>query len=708
MHDNFPGVLPRVALAEPARSRRTCRSTRRATALLAGVLCVGLRPASAQHITVDTASLQRILAAEDARGGGADGIKPLLDALPSRDPLFRRVAVRGLGRLQRPELALRLGAALDDTIVSVREEAAVAVAQSVSTVTRRSADSLLHAADGAGAELQAHLALEPDPVVRDALAESLGRIPFADSARASGAERAILAAAGRGFTFGVVRGLYHLAVAGTRDSASTAALRSAALNAADPAVRRVALLALAPRGGFDAATVIAASRDRDEQVRRLALAGAGALTGNVRASVVRRAIRDPSAIVRVASIAAAHPPRGHGACAPIIRLTRDRSDHVALTALDALGAGCDDSAATATAVAAIVVHSPASPIPDHGWQRRSHALAVLARLDSARAGPWIAREAAATRPGERIWAARSAANARDAATLLLLAHDADHNVVEAAIDGLASLDRRRYDSVYIAALSSSGNQVVLAAATHLAGTKAPAALPALLDAFDRLSALRSENNHDPRAQVLRRIGELGSTREATRLTPQLEDFDTTMARDVAALDSRWTGSAVAPRPDPLPLRAEPLAATLLAAPITLRVTMAASSGGGTFVVRLFNTEAPATAARIVRLVREHYYDGHVFQRVEPDFVVQGGGSDASEYVGDSIFMRDELTARSHLRGTLGISTRGRDTGDAQWFINLADNTRLDHEYTVFGEIIVGRAVAERILEGDRIGTVVVR
>ena len=112
-------------------------------------------------------------------------------------------------------------------------------------------------------------------------------------------------------------------------------------------------------------------------------------------------------------------------------------------------------------------------------------------------------------------------------------------------------------------------------------------------------------------------------------------------------------------------------------------------------------------ARIVKLAREHYFDGHVFQRVEPNFVVQGGGPDATEYAGDAQFMRDEVAWRSHLRGTLGISSRGRDTGDAQWFFNLIDNTRLDHDYTVFGEVVRGEDVVERILAGGMIRSVVV-
>src|SRR5438067_1354390 len=83
--------------------------------------------------------------------------------------------------------------------------------------------------------------------------------------------------------------------------------------------------------------------------------------------------------------------------------------------------------------------------------------------------------------------------------------------------------------------------------------------------------------------------------------------------------------------------------------------------------------------------RSWYYDGLTFHRVLPNFVIQGGSPGANEYVGDGPFMRDEV-GRSNTRGTVGISTRGRDTGDAQIFINLVDNQRLDHEYTVIAEV----------------------
>jgi cyclophilin family peptidyl-prolyl cis-trans isomerase len=109
--------------------------------------------------------------------------------------------------------------------------------------------------------------------------------------------------------------------------------------------------------------------------------------------------------------------------------------------------------------------------------------------------------------------------------------------------------------------------------------------------------------------------------------------------------------------------------------------MDGASGGGTFLVRLRGDVAPLMGARIAEFVEAGYYDGLTWHRVEHDFVIQGGSPSASEYDGWHTFLRDELGTVSHLRGTVGMSTRGHDTGDAQWFVNLRDNQRLDRDYT---------------------------
>jgi cyclophilin family peptidyl-prolyl cis-trans isomerase len=111
--------------------------------------------------------------------------------------------------------------------------------------------------------------------------------------------------------------------------------------------------------------------------------------------------------------------------------------------------------------------------------------------------------------------------------------------------------------------------------------------------------------------------------------------------------------------------------------------------------------APITVDRFLELVSmDHYYDGLTIHRVVPNFVIQGGGPGANEYSGHKDYMRDEIGAWN-VRGTVGLSTRGRNTADAQFFINLVDNPRLDPDYTIFASVLAAdMAVVDRIQEGD--------
>jgi cyclophilin family peptidyl-prolyl cis-trans isomerase len=564
------------------------------------------------------------------------------------------------------------------------------------------ADSAGFSTRSAAEALTSALGKESDPYVVDALSQSLGRLPLPDSAGARAAEAAIRARIEAAPRSGLLHGLYTLARArkatGDLVPETVALLRRAAVESPDTMVRRLALRTLATTAGLDSA-------DRDDESRRMALLGDGTLTPGLRARLVGRGFRDTTVIVRIEAIAAARLGGGQPDCGPILAATRDPVPAVAITAVDSLASGCADSSGAAAVLAKLAGARVRRGPPDHRWQLPAHALLALARLDRRAAAPLLPAAVEAKRWETRVYAARTAAVVDARPALYRLSRDADHNVQEAAIAGLSGTVGHQADSVYLRALGSRGNQVVLAAAEALKGAPAASTVPAALAAFERLSAGRTENARDPRLALLARVGELGSAADSVRLRPYLADYDSTVAASVAATIGTWSGDTARASPSPLPLPAIPLAEVFLRRDLTLRVTMAATSGGGSFTVRLFPTEAPATVARVVRLVRQGFYDGKVFQRVEPNFVVQGGGPDANEYVGDSTFMRDELTARMHARGTLGISARGRDTGDGQWFINLVDNPLLDHEFTVFGEIIEGRATAESILEADRIAKI---
>jgi cyclophilin family peptidyl-prolyl cis-trans isomerase len=293
----------------------------------------------------------------------------------------------------------------------------------------------------------------------------------------------------------------------------------------------------------------------------------------------------------------------------------------------------------------------------------------------------------------RLYAARGAAELGAAARLDRLAADPDQNVRHAAIVGLRRVRGHAADPIFIAALRDGDYQVVLEVAQALAGSPAAAAAaPALVETFARLTKDRRETSRDPRVAILERLRELGSSAQAGVLQPCLTDFDPVVARECASTLQRWTGATLTARPAPQPPM--PVPGVL---PSRARVAVA---GSGVIELRLLVGDAPASVARFVRLARQGYYNGLTMHRVVPNFVAQGGSPGANEYAGDTMFMRDELGLVSNGRGTVGVSTRGRDTGDAQFFINLLDNPRLDHDYTVFAEITSGMETVDRLMEGD--------
>ena len=210
----------------------------------------------------------------------------------------------------------------------------------------------------------------------------------------------------------------------------------------------------------------------------------------------------------------------------------------------------------------------------------------------------------------------------------------------------------------------------------------------------------SETSRDARTALMARLAEVADASIAKDIAALASDFDCVIAQSAATLASKLGVSTVArctPFARTLPADAVRLA---LGADVRLRVVMSAASGGGTFLVRLRGDVAPIMAARILALVQAHYYDGYAWHRVEADFVIQGPSLGDNEYVGHPRFLRDELGTVPHVRGTVGMSTRGHDTGDAQWFVNLKDNLVLNPTYTIFGEIVEGIAVADGVLEGD--------
>jgi len=123
---------------------------------------------------------------------------------------------------------------------------------------------------------------------------------------------------------------------------------------------------------------------------------------------------------------------------------------------------------------------------------------------------------------------------------------------------------------------------------------------------------------------------------------------------------------------------------------------------GTFVWQLRADWAPLTAIAYLETVRAGFYDGLVFHRVVPDFVIQTGDPTAVGYGGAPGSLRSEETPIAYHAGTVGLALAGRDTGGSQFFITDAEQPHLRGRYPVIGRVIENARYIERIQPGDRL------
>lgn len=122
---------------------------------------------------------------------------------------------------------------------------------------------------------------------------------------------------------------------------------------------------------------------------------------------------------------------------------------------------------------------------------------------------------------------------------------------------------------------------------------------------------------------------------------------------------------------------------------------------GTVTLELHGDDAPLVVEAFVRLARNGTYRNTHFHRVVPNFVVQDGDS-AGDGSGSAGFrLRESWTRRRHQRGCVGLATAGPDTGGSQYYLCHSAQPHLDGAYTVFGQVVDGFDVMDRIVQGDR-------
>jgi cyclophilin family peptidyl-prolyl cis-trans isomerase len=123
---------------------------------------------------------------------------------------------------------------------------------------------------------------------------------------------------------------------------------------------------------------------------------------------------------------------------------------------------------------------------------------------------------------------------------------------------------------------------------------------------------------------------------------------------------------------------------------------------GTIELELFDEDAPKTVENFTKLARDGFYDGVIFHRVIPDFMIQGGDPTGTGTGGPGYTFEDELNQHKIVRGALAMANAGPNTNGSQFFIVVTDAAPwLDDKHTVFGRVTSGMDVVDTIVELPR-------
>ena len=433
-------------------------------------------------------------------------------------------------------------------------------------------------------------------------------------------------------------------------------------------------------------------------------------------------------------------PRAVGTLAALLDRDR-RDDRVVVSAVRALGA-IDDPAAAAEldrfvrirdldrmlrleAIDALAHHRSQASVPvftelmTHSWAPlRAASLRALAAADPeaflrmlSGLGPdadWRVRRAVAG-------AMREVDPEAAAGRLAAMLDDADERVVPGVLEALAAVGAPGVEAALTAHLAAS-DVVVRATAARVIGElrgeprgelRPPAGAQALAEAY---RAGRGDASYLARAAALRALAAYGLPAARETLEAALDDRDWAVrvvaAELLADLAPGERDYAQAIRPAPGAGSDTDYAAPDLVAPsVSPRIYV--ETDRGTIEIELAVLDAPLTADNFMRLARRGFYDELSFQRVVPNYVVQGGDPRHDNEGGPGYTLRDELNDLPYLRGTVGMALDWRDTGGSQFFITHSPQPHLDGRYTAFGRVVAGMEVVDALLPGDRIRRILV-
>jgi cyclophilin family peptidyl-prolyl cis-trans isomerase/HEAT repeat protein len=337
---------------------------------------------------------------------------------------------------------------------------------------------------------------------------------------------------------------------------------------------------------------------------------------------------------------------------------------------------------------------------------RAAALTALARTDAdtfltAISGldpdrHWSVRAALATALG-------SFGPDRAEPRLLLMLDDSDQRVVPAVLSALVEAKAPGAEKALIARLNAEDVVVRQAAASGLGRLKSRAAVTPLLEAYERAE---KDPTYVARAATLAALADLDPNASAAVIDRALADRDWAMRVRAAALLKQIDPAADVARIRPAPGAALPELndlKALIAPPVSPMAYI--DTEKGMIQIELAVLDAPRTVTNFVSLARRNFLGATPFHRVVPDFVVQDGDPRGDGEGGPGYTIRDEINQLPYLRGTVGMALDWEDTGGSQFFITHSPQPHLDGRYTVFGRVVQGLDVVDRLQQWDQIRSV---
>jgi peptidyl-prolyl cis-trans isomerase B (cyclophilin B) len=129
---------------------------------------------------------------------------------------------------------------------------------------------------------------------------------------------------------------------------------------------------------------------------------------------------------------------------------------------------------------------------------------------------------------------------------------------------------------------------------------------------------------------------------------------------------------------------------------------------GTMELELFAADVPKTVNNFVFLARDGFYDGTVFHRVISNFMAQGGDPTGTGRGGPGYRFEDEFSKHTHITGALSMANAGPNTNGSQFFICFAPQPHLNGRHSVFGLLMKGKDVLDKITQGDKLVSVTIR